>query len=61
MSHTLLGERTMTISKVSKADEVSPKEAERRMAVVKQMLEARDKRPAISLEEIIRLRDEGRY
>jgi len=55
------GERAMTISKVSKAEEVSPKEAARRMAIVKKMLEERDRRPAVSLEEIKRLRDEGRY
>ena len=51
----------MTISKVSKVEEVSSEETARRMAIVKKMLQERDSRPSVSLEEIKRLRDEGRY
>ena len=51
----------MTISKSSKVGEVSSEEAARRLAIVEEMLAERNKRPAVSSEEIRRLRDEGRY
>lgn len=51
----------MTISDSPKVEEVSSEEAARRMAIIKQMLAERNKRPAVSSEEIRRMRDEGRY